>query len=99
MNALDHTARMFRNPTLAESILAGDIPHADWPIFTAQEWEREAQSAIDWDDDTDLLAMIAEQEQADLEEEAARRAEYSGKAPNRRSWLTTPRCVAGMVSQ
>lgn len=86
MNAFDFTARQFRNATLAESILAGETPLADYPIYTRLQWESEAQGALDTGDDTELLAMVAEQEEADREEEQARRNAYWGRSPARRSW-------------
>ena len=86
MKAFDHTAVAFRDATMAERILAGEIPCADWPVFTADQWRDEAQAVLDTGDDSELRWMIDHQEEADREEERLRRAEYSGTAPSRRSW-------------
>ena len=72
---------------LAAAILNGNMPKADWPIYTPAEWLDEARNAIAENDYDTLLAMVDEQDEADREEEALRRAEYSGTAPSRRSWL------------
>ena len=73
---------------LAARILAGEIPgHDYWPEFTPDEWRAEAEAAIECDDYTELLAMVAQQDEADREETALRHAEYSGVSPSRRSWM------------
>ena len=73
---------------LAARILAGEMPgHDYWPEFTPDEWRREAQGALDTGDFTELLSMVAQQDEADREETALRHAEYSGRSPMRRSWM------------
>ena len=70
---------------LAARILAGEIPgHDYWPEFTPDEWRAEAEAAIECDDYTELLAMVAQQDEADREETALRHAEYSGVSLIRR---------------
>ena len=73
---------------LAARILAGEMPgHDYWPEFTPDEWRAEAEAAIECDDYTELLSMVAQQDEADREETALRHAEYSGRSSMRRSWM------------
>lgn len=72
---------------LANDILSGNLPKVDHELFTDSEWKHAAQMAVDCDDYSELLAMYDEEQQHSLEEEAERRAEYSGRSPMRRSWM------------
>lgn len=82
-------AALDKGPLLAARILAGEIPPADWPVFTAEEWRAEAQGARDTGDYSELLWMLDHEAECDREEERSRRAEYSGVSPMRRSWMAS----------
>ncbi|GEM_PF-4938173 len=72
--------------SLARSILAGDLPKADYPIFTRQQWMDEAQGALDTGDTTELRWMIDQQDEADREEHRLAVLAYRGVHPRKRSW-------------
>lgn len=61
---------------LANDIMAGKLPVADYPIFTASEWRLAADQALVDDHYDCLLAMVAEQEEEDREEAALRDHAY-----------------------
>lgn len=62
---------------LANDVLGGTWPIGDYPIFTQSEWRLAADLALADGDYSDLLAMEAEQEEADREEEMERNEEMS----------------------
>lgn len=72
---------------LANDVLGGMWPIGDYPIFTQSDWKHAAELALADSDYSDLLAMEAEQDEADREEERERHAAYSGRSPMRRSWM------------
>ena len=87
---------------LAARILAGEMPKADHPQFTADEWKREAQASLDTGDFTELLWMLDyEREVDEFRERCANYEHRTGRA-----WDTgplwdeeprLPRVTAGMV--
>lgn len=66
-----------RGIALANAILAGDLPLADYPLFTARDWHWAAQGAIDANDYAELLAMRDEQDEHDREETRERSLAYA----------------------
>ena len=75
------------NLTRAHRILAGDLPKADYPIFTRQQCMDESQGALATGDTTELRWMIDQQEEADREEHRLAVLAYRGVHPRRRSWM------------
>ena len=68
---------------LANDILGGKLPPADYPIFTDSDWHWAAECALDCDDYSELLDMAEEQRLHDIEEEADRRhTYYAERNPN-----------------
>lgn len=64
-------------------ILAGDLSECPEGHFSDDEWRREAQCAFDCDDDTELLAMLAEAKLRDLHDTWQRSASNEREADRR----------------
>lgn len=70
-----------------QAILSGDLPKADYPLFTRQRWIDEAQAAIDTGDDAELREMIERQDAFDSQHHAAAMRAYYDVDPRRRNWM------------
>ena len=74
-------------PSLAERILAGDMPQADYPIWTAQQWRDEAQMALDCEDEDELYSMLAMQREEDAKRNRSAIDAYFGRGAHNRHMI------------
>lgn len=72
---------------LANDILGGDLPKVEFSTYSETSWRWAAEDALESGDYSELLAMRDEELENEREEQALRRAAYSGNSPMRRSWM------------
>ncbi|HCT35102.1 MAG TPA: hypothetical protein DF966_18300 [Sulfitobacter sp.] len=62
-----HTNPTAAKESLAARILAGDIPSADYPLYSDQAWTNAADMALDCEDESELEWMLDNQRQHDAD--------------------------------
>ena len=82
---MKHTPTNTHGLAFANDILSGKLPRVEFETYSETSWRWAAEDALESGDYSELLAMRDEEIQNDLDEQAERRAEYSGNP--RRSWL------------